>query len=78
MHLFSGSALFSLKKRTLMCFCSCLRSSYSNFCWAYCETLFVLWLEWVRQTTAGIHNVIFKLLLGNFARNYDVTPRDSK
>ena len=40
--------------------------------------LFVLWLERVRQTTAGIQNAIFTLLLGSSACNYDVTPRHSK
>ena len=51
------------------------------FCFVFVRTsvgrivklLFVLWLERVRRTTAGIHNVIFTLLLGSSARNYDVT-----
>ena len=45
MHPFSGSALFSLKKRAgcftfIVFFVSCLWSLCSNFCWAYCETPF--------------------------------------
>ena len=58
-------------------FVSCLWSLCSNFCSAYCETPFVVWLERVHRTTAGIHNVIFTLLLGSSARNYDVTPSNS-
>ena len=42
------------------------------------KLLFVLRLERVRRTTAGIHNVIFTLLLGSSTRNYDVTARHSK
>ena len=38
----------------------------------------MLWLESVRRTTAGIHNVIFSPLLGYCARKYDVTPRHLK
>ena len=52
----------------------CVLTSVGRFV----KLLFVLWFKRVRQTTAGIHKVIFTLLLGSSARNYYVTPRHSK